>query len=134
MIENIEKNMFLRFRKLFPDGRNVDTSQSLMSFGFAVDYGWAGLLWECFERLEKLAGDKYAINFIQVKEKFGGLRIYCRPSSEIEREVRDILLEFENRSYETCETCGAPGRLRFGMWKKVRCDDCEIKHEQERGG
>ena len=55
----------------------------------------------------------------QVKEKYGGLRIYSSPMHE---EFDKFILGLETESYKICETCGEIGALRGGGWYKTLCD------------
>ena len=60
------------------------------------------------------------VHIIQIKEKFGGLRIYVDdPTPAVEVEIR----EAENQSYKTCEVCGEPGQLYGGSWLKTLCKE-----------
>jgi len=64
----------------------------------------------------------------QVKEKFGGLRVYlasCRHP-----DVNALIRAAEVRAQETCEDCGAPGRIRNRagrIWLQCLCDVCVDK-------
>lgn len=55
----------------------------------------------------------------QVKEKFGGLRIYYRPHDDV---FDQIVSTAESDSYRTCDVCGAPGNQRGRSWITTRCD------------
>jgi len=64
---------------------------------------------------------------LQIKEKFGGLRIY---TNGVNIEY-DSYVEFaEAMSYQTCEVCGAPGKIRHSGWHKTLCDDHNRKREE----
>jgi len=68
--------------------------------------------------------------FVQIKEKFGGLRIYVNSSDLMEedyKKVMKIIRNAEDKSYKTCETCGKEGRLRRKGWMTVECDECNKK-------
>jgi hypothetical protein len=57
---------------------------------------------------------------MQCKEKFGGLRFYMSRSNEgIDKAIRIA----EEKSYQTCDECGAPGKPRNGGWLVTRCDN-----------
>lgn len=60
------------------------------------------------------------IYIMQVKEKFGGLRIYVQsPPQDLEREI-DFA---ESASFHVCEVCGVKGELRRRRgWLKTLCD------------
>jgi len=55
----------------------------------------------------------------QVKEKFGGLRFYVDGSTD----KHDNYISFaESMSYQTCEKCGAPGKIYTDGWHRTLCD------------
>jgi hypothetical protein len=57
---------------------------------------------------------------LQVKEKFGELRVYVNhKTEEISRAIGQAQLE----SVVTCEICGQPGQLRESDWIKTLCDE-----------
>jgi hypothetical protein len=60
----------------------------------------------------------------QVKEKFGELRIYLRGDfGSLRGKVLDLIDTARERSIETCEVCGEPGRTRGFQVLKTLCDD-----------
>jgi hypothetical protein len=56
---------------------------------------------------------------VQIKEKFGTLRFYYDGGDEY---IRGLVSMAEVISEITCETCGAPGKLRPGGWIRTLCD------------
>jgi hypothetical protein len=95
------------------------------SVGFESLKGWRPILGRLFERLEgtiaqqpvEARGD---FRIVQIKQKFGRLRVYL--SKEATPEMRAAIDEAEEESTTTCEVCSAPGRLvdRSG-WTSVKC-------------
>lgn len=72
------------------------------------------------------------INVLQVKEKFGQLRIYIGPSN---RFTLGFISAIENVSGTICEICGASGSIRsIHGWYKAVCDNCERDLEEARSG
>lgn len=71
-------------------------------------------------------------HILQVKEKFGGLRVYMsEPIDIIERAIRRA----EVLCAKTCELCGAPGTLgaRDGStWISTLCEPCRAKPHRMR--
>ena len=61
----------------------------------------------------------------QIKEKFGALRVYC--SGDGRAALWYAIDRAAHVSTRTCETCGAPGRLRGYGWWHTACDKCEAK-------
>lgn len=90
-----------------------------------VGDGWVPLLDRMMEDLAKVG----PIGPIaQIKEKFGGLRFYVFNASEAHYE---ILLAAERESYNVCERCGAPGKLRSERrWWKTLCEPCTEAEKQ----
>ena len=67
----------------------------------------------------------------QIKEKMGGLRFYVK--GLISDQLRSHILQAEDdegESYQTCERCGAAGKLRYGRGKHTYCDSCEADFER----
>jgi hypothetical protein len=67
---------------------------------------------------ERETGHQFEV--LQVKEKFGGLRIHVKHANDAIRERIEVAQE---EAYRTCEVCGQPGRLREGNWIKTLCDE-----------
>jgi hypothetical protein len=68
------------------------------------------------------------LEFVQVKQKFGVLRIYLNgyPENEVVRSRVYSFLNFaEDISGKTCEICGNPGGETDSSWVKIRCKSCE---------
>jgi len=82
----------------------------------SVGKGWASLINEVFDYMEQ---NKTHSKIIQVKEKWGGLRIY---TDVIDDNLDKKIIEIEKRSFTMCETCGSAGVLRGGSWYQTLCD------------
>lgn len=103
--------------------------------------GWYGILERYFEAVRAAVpgGMEKAWSLRQVKEKFGGLRIYAdfgfAAQPKLAREVVEPIRVSiscayylaECRADRTCEVCGQPGRplIRGGAssWHMTRCRD-----------
>lgn len=83
----------------------------------SVGAGWAPLVNRVFDKLETIKGN---VKIIQVKEKYGGLRIYTDYSNE---ELDEVIYDAEHESLEICEQCGQPGKLRGKSWYYTSCDE-----------
>ncbi len=58
----------------------------------------------------------------QIKEKFGGLRIYYYGGDDI---VAGIVEMAERHSFSTCENCGNPAECKsYGQLIKTLCSNC----------
>jgi hypothetical protein len=86
-----------------------------------VGPGWHDLL----DRLHaELAAADPSYQTVQVKEKFGRLRVYLRRASG---ELEAILDRYEEMSGDVCENCGKPGTCHASTphgWIKTLCDEC----------
>jgi hypothetical protein len=83
----------------------------------SVGPGWANLVKEVFSSKERFGNP---VKIIQVKEKFGGLRIY---TDYVHNELDEVIREVEDKSYRTCETCGSPGAPRKAGWIYTACNE-----------
>ena len=91
----------------------------LCSFGCGE--GWKSLVDPVMELVDKTEG----VHIHQVKEKFGGLRIYIGSGPE---EVFNLIDAMEKESYKTCEYCGTKENVTSeGSWVKTLCGKCREK-------
>lgn len=103
--------MKLKYPHLFV----ADKSSPIMLFGIEVNKGWYELIDNLFENLSE------GIILLQVKEKFGGLRVYYAGGT---KEDNKLIMEAESKSVKICETCGKTGELHNnGGWYSVLCDE-----------
>ena len=85
---------------------------------FEVESGWYPLLYDLIKELVDNGWDK---TITQVKEKFGGLRFYISTYNET---LEGIINKYEKLSYQTCEWCGEPGKIRNDIgWYRTLCDN-----------
>lgn len=83
----------------------------------SVGEGWKSLIDMIFDHVD---GMKNPIRIVQVKEKFGTLRVY---TDFINDELDKIIAVACNKSCVMCEQCGAPGELRGKHWLYTACDE-----------
>lgn len=149
MTPELENKLYQRFPNLFVD-RSLPMTQTCMCWGIETGDGWFKILWDLCEKLEKFKG----LRFVQVKEKFGGLRVYYNFESEhrtiksyrlflrglnsrtkrkIKREYKTIdylIDEAEKVAWKTCEYCGSELELEKdgeGYWIAKSCRKCKVK-------
>jgi hypothetical protein len=74
--------------------------------------------------------NKEKIIVTQIKEKFGGLRIYTNFSIDYIDALIDVA---EEESYKTCEKCGSKVNITTNTtgWYKTLCDNCRNNNESE---
>ena len=93
----------------------------------SLDAGWYPIIGDCDEQLAAI-DPNYVVH--QVKEKLGGLRYYCRPSTEDlpdqqQQRFTRIVAAAEATAARTCERCSATATLRHRRgWLKTLCNAC----------
>ena len=104
------------------------------SYTLAEDFmpGW----WKAFGLMfcEELRKDLikcnylYKFRFVQIKEKYAGLRAYCN-GAPMESKVFEIIDKYEFISNYVCEYCGAPDTAQINNygWLMTICEDCYNK-------
>ena len=102
--------------------------RNVMSFGFEVGDGWMDLLEELFDKMQKIIDNDSqcnAIEVVQVKEKFGELRVYTNYDTD---EIFNLIEEYTRKSKHICEWCGKKGKLRNDNgWYTTLCNKCHEK-------
>lgn len=89
--------------------------------------GWSAIIQELYVKLEK-----FDISIIEIKEKWGVLRIIYdfegNDNDEDRKKIREILQEAEDKSSVICELCGKDAELKnIDGWLKTYCNDCTSK-------
>lgn len=122
-----------KYPRLF-DGRDIGTD---------VSPGWWPALIEAFEGISALLEQhpNVVCSILQIKEKFGTLRVYSRTHAgslgidedggeqfvpvpeDLRRKIHGILDLADVRTSKTCEYCGKPGERRNTGWIKTLCND-----------
>lgn len=118
MSPELEQKLIEKYPSLFRD-RTRPPTESLMCYGCDHDDGWYGVIEGMCSLIERhLDGtEDNPYRFTQIKEKFGGLRVYDTGGDDYIRGVIDMA---ENMSYKTCEVTGNPGELCVnGFWMKT---------------
>lgn len=121
MRAELERSLIEKYPSLFKD-RDRPLTDSLMCFGCECGDGWFNLLDRTCAKLFKACSPSYRL--MQVKEKYGALRIYGLSDND---ETLNICDRAEEESRTICEICGKPGKIIGGAWLVCRCEE----HEQE---
>ena len=100
--------------------------------GFEIGDGWFHIL----DRLSARLAKDTAIHVVQVKEKYGRLKVYWEgqqnapPDPRLDAEIEAAIREAADESERTCELCGEPGMSEMrGNWVSVRCGPCDRSDE-----
>lgn len=137
--------LYEKYPVLF-ENKDKSPMASCMAFGIECNLGWYELLasvcWRIFQHERNISDririrlknnkendqsdlDYIPVKFDQIKEKFGGLRIYYSGGDDYVDGVIDMA---EEMSYKICEICGNAGKPNKGGWITTLCDGCRSKN------
>jgi hypothetical protein len=140
MNQELQDQLFEKYPDLF-ENKNKSIQESCMAWGIECNNGWYELLssvcWRISQheknivdriRIRNKAGkandqsdlDYIPVKFDQIKEKFGGIRIYYTGGDDY---VRGVVSLADEMSYKICEVCGNAGKPNKGGWISVLCDE-----------
>lgn len=103
----------------FTPANVIDEGYTLEQGLRSVGFGWTSLILVVFDTKPD------TIKIVQVKEKFGSLRIYHDPYNQ---KFQKIISGMEMASGSICEWCGKVGSSdTLNYWIKTLCDDCKKK-------
>ena len=94
------------------------------SFGVSTNPGWYPMVEKLLLDIRALPKDDGLVRINQIKEKFGGLRVYVEVSGsgDFKERVRGMIDQAEKQASRTCEFCSNPGVLRSAGWMRVTCE------------
>jgi len=126
MTPELENLLYNRYPDFFAR-HNWSTQESSMAWGCATSDGWFSLIDAVGETIidDAKATGRPVPQASQVKEKFGGLRIYLGAGNEFDHAVVDIA---EGLSFWTCEVTGRPGGLvNCGGYIQTLCPEVALQ-------
>ncbi len=143
MSPELQNQLFEKYPNLFAN-KDKTPMQSPMCFGIEVGDGWYELLasvcWRISQHEKNIEDRKrvfkdqpekiqeeleyFPVKFDQVKEKYGGLRLYFSGGDSYVEGIIDMAEEY---SYKVCEVCGNAGKPNKGGWITTLCDNCRNK-------
>ena len=113
------EDIYAKYPKLFARV-GLPSSKSCMAFGMQINEGWYPLIIELSDILSKEYPD---VEYRQIKEKFGTLRVYL--SNYPDDKIHDLLYEFDKKSSTICESCGKAGNTKsVDGWYVTICPNC----------
>jgi hypothetical protein len=126
MRKELEQELANRWPRWFD--MEGDPRETAMYRGFEHGDGWFDLVWRLCEQMEEVVDEgERPFKILQVKEKFGGLRVYTNSLNEA---IFTLVDTAELESLHICEVCGQSGTRRDGRRIQTRCDehtrDCSI--------
>jgi hypothetical protein len=121
MKEELQNILFEKYPKLFIQ-KDLDMQQTCMCWGIETGDGWFSLIDTLCETIQNYIDNnhKAQVEFVQVKEKFGTLRIYDTGAEDL---IRGMLWFAGNMSATICDVCGKPGKLNDSGWLACRCEE-----------
>lgn len=128
MDSDLQKKLYDDYPNLFSN-KNKSIRESCMAWGIECGNGWFSIIesvCNTIHQYEEFKKDTqyHPVKFDQVKEKYGGLRIYFSGGDEY---VEGIISMAEAMSYKICEICSNKGETNKGGWISTLCEDCRIK-------
>lgn len=130
MSPELEKQLVAKYPELFVD-KDKPLTESLMAFGCECSDGWFAVLdglCACIAEHIKNGHwqSEFPYRFSQIKEKYGGLRVYDWGHDDY---IAGVIRMAEKMAYRTCELCGQPGQMcAAGVWLRTLCPACSEKH------
>jgi hypothetical protein len=142
----LEKNwetLYEKYSDLFVN-RHKTRRESCLSFGVECDLGWYDLIssvcWMIKQHEDNIVNQTAwrqkenpdykcefsPVNFDQIKEKFGGLRIYFSGGDDY---VEGLVSMAEAMSYNICEVCGERGVPNKEGWIRTLCEKCKSNRD-----
>ena len=87
--------------------------------------GWHQLIRNVLKRADAA---RVPVKWAQIKEKFGGLRMYENLPENCDSSIHDWISEAERLSYRTCQECGNKGKPSIvNRWQATLCQKCYDK-------
>ena len=144
MNQELQNKLYEKYPSLFIN-KDKSIQESCMAWGIECNDGWYDLLsavcWRIFQherniaeriRVRNEAGKEndssdleyVPVKFDQIKEKFGGIRIYYSGGDDY---VDGVVSLADEMSYKICEVCGNSGKPNKGGWITTLCDNCRSK-------
>ncbi len=100
--------------------------------GYDCPEGWRAIVEPVLDKLEAMPD----VTIAQVKQKFGGLRIYVGLARRDWKShpAMKLIAEAVELCARTCESCGGAGRSEQTTWGGLRtlCANCHAKLARER--
>jgi len=139
MDAELQQKLYDKYPQLFSN-KDKGIQSSCMAWGCEIGNGWYEILssvcWMISQHernkednkkyLEKNDAERLAslpeyfpVKFDQVKEKYGGLRLYFSGGDDY---VEGLVSMAEAISYKICEVCGNKGEPNKGGWITTLCE------------
>jgi hypothetical protein len=125
----MRQELCIKLYEAFPDyfqERHLPETQSCMAYGVECGDGWYQIIFDLCRKIQLINPENF--RFVQVKEKFGSLRIYYTPCTP---DTNLAVSAAEHESDSTCERCGTKENVtQEGGWIKTLCTTCREAKER----
>lgn len=125
MKPELEQKLYKECPELF---KFKGTTNWPINYGIDTEPGWDNLVTELCYKLEPVIKslpeeNRKQIGVVQIKEKFGGLRVYLHYGTQ---EMQTLINDAVDKSFTICEMCGNPGKLitTKRKWLLTYCNNC----------
>lgn len=136
MNSELQNQLYEKYPQLFVN-KDKTPMQSPMCFGIETGEGWyeivSSLCWMIKQHEDSIIwqtqwkqqtdpeyqSDYFPVKFDQIKEKYGGLRVYFSGGDQY---IEGLVSMAEAISYHVCDVCGNKGEANKGGWISVRCE------------
>jgi len=143
MKQELQQQLYDKYPELFSN-KDKSIMESCMGWGIECGDGWydilSSLCWMIKQQEDNIrsqteykqqkdatyTSDYYPVKFDQIKEKFGGLRVYFTGGDSY---IQGLVSMAESFSYKICEVCGERGKPNKGGWISTLCDKCRNKDQ-----
>jgi hypothetical protein len=137
MEQELQDKLFEKYPYIFSN-KDKSIQESCMAWGIEHGDGWYDIISSLCGAIDQhernieerkkynpeLSINYERVKFDQVKEKFGGLRVYFSGGDDY---VRGLVSFAEDISYTVCEVCGQKGSPNKSGWISTLCDNCRGK-------
>jgi hypothetical protein len=136
MSPELQNKLYEKYPQLFSN-KDKSIQESCMAWGIDCNDGWyeiiSSLCWMIKQHEDNIVwqtkwtqktdpsyeSDYFSVKFDQIKEKYGGLRLYFSGGDEY---IEGLVSMAEAMSYKICEVCGNKGEPNKQGWISTRCD------------
>lgn len=128
MSPSLEEQLVKKYPELFQD-KDKPPTESLMCFGCECDNGWYNIIESACGiiahhiRNNPAAEELASFRWLQIKEKFGTLRLYYTGGAD--EYILGVIDMAEDLSGDVCEICGDAGKLCGTGWFRTLCEEHE---------
>lgn len=130
MNPELQQKLFDKYPKLFVQ-KDLPRTHSAMCWGIEAGDGWFNIIDSVCSVIENAVeyNKMPPVQFSQVKEKYGELRIYFDGGDERTDSIIDLATSI---SAKTCEYCGNVAEVRTKGWIRNVCSTCDQKRKDSR--